>query len=308
LPVSRFETARFTRSRTSPPPASCTDLPGLCKRLTRSRRHSGDRGCSGSHRPAPARLHAEPSHLEFRCTFATRFATVGPHGEMAAPSGALVELHLTPMGEEGRPTLTDPTSSPALRISHIVYGRRSDRGRVKYLVDPQGRGDEWAIPEQVVLRRWRRRRSPDYTFSGERLSSTIWRALPAMLGGQVQRWRLFDLSELERLHERCASDLRARKLSAPSASTIIALIQSCGTEKIEALVDRHRGLEQLHRSGVPDLFLFAQDATGRTKFSRFVEVKKPEEPLSQDQRDEVGFMRALGLHVRVLRLIERERR
>ena len=40
-----------------------------------------------------------------------------------------------------------------LRISNIVYGRQSDGTRVKYLVNPQGQGDEWTIPENVVLRR-----------------------------------------------------------------------------------------------------------------------------------------------------------
>jgi hypothetical protein len=40
--------------------------------------------------------------------------------------------------------------------------------------------------------------------------------------------------------------------------------------------------------------------------ARFVEVKKPDEPVSEDQHDEINFMIGMGLHARVLRLIERE--
>jgi len=36
-----------------------------------------------------------------------------------------------------------------------------------------------------------------------------------------------------------------------------------------------------------------------------VEVKKPEESASDDQKAEVDFLNALGLHARIVRLIER---
>jgi hypothetical protein len=38
---------------------------------------------------------------------------------------------------------------------------------------------------------------------------------------------------------------------------------------------------------------------------RFVEVKKPEESLSDGQREEIAFMNEIGLHSRCIRLIER---
>lgn len=66
---------------------------------------------------------------------------------------------------------------PALRISNIVYGRQSIGNRVQYLVDPKGNGHERAVPETVVLKRWRRRQLDGYIFSGTRLSSTLWRAI-----------------------------------------------------------------------------------------------------------------------------------
>ena len=68
-------------------------------------------------------------------------------------------------------------------------------------------------------------------------------------------------------------------------------------------MDRHSDPEVF---GVPDLFLFARDSKiQKTYMGRFVEVKKPEEPLSSGQRDEISFMNSLGLHVRLIRLIER---
>ena len=77
---------------------------------------------------------------------------------------------------------------PSLRISHIVHGRVFTGRRVKYLVDPNGQGEEREIPENVVLVRWRRRKFPGYSFSGCRLSSTLWRALLVWLGPDVEAW------------------------------------------------------------------------------------------------------------------------
>src|SRR5687767_4925565 len=83
-------------------------------------------------------------------------------------------------------------AKPSLRISNIVYGRVVEKRRVKYLVDPRGIGQERAIPEQVVLRRWRRRPLSGYVFSGVRLSPTLWRAIPAMLGPKPHKWMSLD--------------------------------------------------------------------------------------------------------------------
>ena len=197
---------------------------------------------------------------------------------------------------------------PSLRISHIVYGRTAENGRVKYLVDSLGRGEERAIPEEVVLRRWRRRRFPGFVFSGERLSSTLWRALPVLLGPQPKTWSTLDLASLRTLREPKSKDLRDRHLVVPSPETMSALFLVCGPRRLEALIDRHGRPERSGRSGVPDLFLFARGTHGRPSIARFVEVKKPEEPVSRDQLDEIEFLQGLGLHARVLRLIEREQR
>jgi hypothetical protein len=45
--------------------------------------------------------------------------------------------------------------------------------------------------------------------------------------------------------------------------------------------------------------------TGLPTIARFVEVKKPEEPVSPVQMAEIAFLNQMGLHARVLRLVER---
>jgi hypothetical protein len=44
---------------------------------------------------------------------------------------------------------------------------------------------------------------------------------------------------------------------------------------------------------------------GRPTMARFVEVKKPKERVSKDQKEEIEYLRSLGLQARVLRLKER---
>jgi hypothetical protein len=68
----------------------------------------------------------------------------------------------------------DPKPKPSLIIRHIVYGRRSLRNRVEYLLDAVG--DRYEIPEKVVLIRWRQRKHATYSFSGDRLEPHVWRA------------------------------------------------------------------------------------------------------------------------------------
>lgn len=113
-------------------------------------------------------------------------------------------------------------AKPALRIRHIVYGRRSEGRRVTNLVDQRGEGEERAIAEEVVLRRWRRRRFEGYVFRRARLSSTVWRSLPVMLGTDVERWVAFDMPTLAVLREAALPKPREPKLRTPSADTVHA--------------------------------------------------------------------------------------
>ena len=48
--------------------------------------------------------------------------------------------------------------TPKLPISYYVRGRRSRGTRVEYLLDPTGADTAtYEIPEQIVLKRWRKR-------------------------------------------------------------------------------------------------------------------------------------------------------
>ncbi len=203
---------------------------------------------------------------------------------------------------------TEPTppaeAKPALRISHIVYGREASGHRVTYLVDPQGRGTARAVPETVVLRRWRQRQFPGHRFSGERLSSTLWRAVAQGLDRDARALCALSLDDLSAAVERARPGLGVLRLPAPA--TLHALFAVCGPQRLQALLDRHLSPQHAGLSGVPDLFVYALDErTGRPAIARFVEVKKPEEPASRVQLDEIAFLNGLGLHARVLRLRER---
>jgi hypothetical protein len=204
--------------------------------------------------------------------------------------------------------MKETSAKPALRISHIVHGRMAVKNRVHYLIDPKGKGSEHAVPESVVLKRWRKRQFPNHTFSGSRLSSTLWRAVHQAFGDNLSQWvgrSAFDIDE-------CIKSNRvglktSDYLSLPSAETLHALFMTCGLDRLKTIVARHISPEHKGKSGVPDLFLFATNqTTGLPSIARFVEVKKPEEPASAVQLAEIDFLNGLGLHARVLRLIEAE--
>jgi hypothetical protein len=198
----------------------------------------------------------------------------------------------------------NPESKPSLRISHMVYGRKNEDNRVKYLIDPNG--EDFAIPEDVVLDRWRRRKHPNASFSGARLGPYLWRSLAESLGKDCSKWPTH-MSEATLVQARTVfrqdQTRRAHLNSLPSLSTLEALWAICGQSRLQKLVNRHSDPAVF---GVPDLFLFARDhKTQKVFMGRFVEVKKPEEPISPGQREEISFMNSLGLHARLIRLIER---
>jgi hypothetical protein len=197
----------------------------------------------------------------------------------------------------------------SLRISNIVYGRQTNRNRVSYLVDPQGHGILRAVPETVVLQRWRQRVRPATQFSGVRLSSTLWRAVAATFpDASSQDVCSFTRDEVSVQIDAHRARLRTLYLRLPNADSLWALFQVLGLQRLRTLLERHNAPERMGHSGVPDLFLYAQDQFGAIADARFVEVKKPEEPVSEDQQAELDFMNSIGLRARVLRLAERARR
>ena len=202
--------------------------------------------------------------------------------------------------------MRETEAKPSLRISHVVYGRESRGNRVFYLVDPKGLGTLKAAPESVVLRRWRQRKFSGYTFSGTRLSSTLWRAVDAAMGRDAKELCKMSQQELAVAVETQRERLRSQYFSLPASESLHALFAVCGPHRLQLILNRHLSPEHAGLSGVPDLFVYAIDlAQGKPAIARFVEVKKPEEPASRAQLDEIDFLNRLGLHARVLRLKER---
>ena len=204
--------------------------------------------------------------------------------------------------------MKETEAKPALRISHIVYGRQASGNRVFYLVDPKGQGDARAVPESVVLKRWRKRQFLGHTFSGERLSSTLWRAVGRAFGANASELCQMSQSQIEVESDAKRAELGEEgylKLASPQ--TLFALFAVCGPQRLQAILDKHLSDEHKGKSGIPDLFLYATShSTGLPTIARFVEVKKPEETVSPVQMAEIAFLNQMGLHARVLRLVERE--
>ena len=203
--------------------------------------------------------------------------------------------------------MSDIEKKPSLRISPNVYGRTGEKNRVKYLIDPKGEGTKTGVPETVVLTRWRKRQFPNYSFSGEKLSSTLWRAVAAAYGSNAKKICKLSLEDIQAIKEEKTVAIKAQgHLELPAAKTLQALCLVCGHERMQVLLDKHNSLEHQGKSGVPDLFLYATHIkTGKTSIARFLEVKKPDEKVSQDQKDEIALMNCIGLHARVIRLVEK---
>ena len=202
--------------------------------------------------------------------------------------------------------MLDIEKKPSLRISPTVYGRTSVKNKVKYLIDPKGFGSDMGVPERVVLTRWRQRKFANHRFSGDKLSSTLWRAVVAVYGKNAAKICMLSTEQLEKIKvTQSKLDEKQTHLKLPASSILFALFFICGSERLQVLLDKHTSKEHEGRSGVPDLFLFAvSTVTGKPSIARVVEVKKPGEKISQDQLDEIELLNSMGLHARVMRLVE----
>ena len=162
------------------------------------------------------------------------------------------------------------------------------------------------MPETVLLTRWRKRQFPNYSFSGEKLSSTLWRAVAAAYGSNAKKICKLSLEDIQAIKEEKTVAIKAQgHLELPAAKTLQALCLVCGHERMQVLLDKHNSLEHQGKSGVPDLFLYATHIqTGKPSIARFVEVKKPDEKVSQDQKNEIELLNSMRLHARVIRLNE----
>lgn len=196
--------------------------------------------------------------------------------------------------------------APALRISNIVHGRETFGTRVKYFVEPDSLTGEKAIPEQVVLKRWRRRRMDGHHFSGTRLSPTVWKAIDrcfGMLPAELCSLASEQIAELTILRH---DALRSAFLKLPADPHLTMLFAALGPDRLTTIMQRHLAEDRADRFGTPDLFLYAVNSdTDALSFFRLVEVKRPRERISSDQQEELDFLISLGLPARVLRLTER---
>ncbi len=206
--------------------------------------------------------------------------------------------------------MSDIEKKPSLRISPNVYGRTEVKNRVRYLIDPKGEGTETGVPETVVLYRWRKRQFPNYSFSGEKLSSTTWRAIAAAFGHDAKKICRLSLDEIQSTKLEMTERIKEQgHLVLPSVKTLKALCEICGPQRMQVLLDKHNSYDHKGKSGVPDLFLYATNIqTGKPSIARFVEVKKPEEKISQDQKNEIALLNSMGLHARVIRLNELQKK
>jgi len=194
----------------------------------------------------------------------------------------------------------------SLRISTVGRGREHVNGRVRYFVDPLGIKEEKAAPEAVVLKRWRQRTLDGYTFSGARLSATIWRAMAFIWLDQLNVLARMKPEEIAVAVEAKKDALReAGYLKLPNEKVLYAIVKVCGVIKLRKILIRHTSKAHEGLSGVPDLFLYAtENKTGRPCMTHFVEVKKPEERMREAQTSEIPFLKELGLDARVFRFRE----
>lgn len=177
---------------------------------------------------------------------------------------------------------------------------------MRYLVDPEGNGDERAIPEDVVLLRWRRRIMKGHTFHGCRLGPNTWRAIGYAFGSEAEQICCLSVKEIAAGREELGLDKDSHHFWLPDPSTVACLFEAMGPERLAQILNRHLSPERFDKFGTPDLFLFAKKRPKqRVSFFRLVEVKKPDEPISLDQHEEIAFLRSIGVPARVLRLIER---
>jgi hypothetical protein len=93
----------------------------------------------------------------------------------------------------------------------------------------------------------------------------------------------------------------------PLREDLALALRAAAQQGLSEGVSKHLSDEHKGKSGIPDLFLFATShSTGLPTIARFVEVEKPEEAVSSVQMAEIAILNQMGLHARVLRLVERE--
>jgi len=197
-------------------------------------------------------------------------------------------------------------NSPELGISNVVYGReRRKDGRVIYFPDNKLLVGKKEIPEKIVLKRWRKREFVFNVARGFRLSPNFWRAISIALGKDALRIKSLNKNEIEISFTNHQEAIRSNNFKTQSASNVIEVFKSLEIFQLQLILDRHLDPDRIEKYGTPDLFLFtSHKKTHAISRACFVEVKRPNEPLSNDQINEINFLRNIGLKSRVFRLVE----
>lgn len=213
------------------------------------------------------------------------------------------------IGAKMMPITEKMFNSPRLGISNVVSGRRTNsHSRVEYLLDPEGDEDlGYAIPEKLVLHRWRQRTNQKYCFNGMRLSPNIWRSINVALGPNYFEVFKMNADQIHTKYSKASQSLKTLNYPTLAGIKVVRLMEGLGLDKFNILMQRHNNLSRIKHYGTPDLFLWAiAKKSDKIAYSRFVEVKKPEEPLSKDQIAELYFLRCrLQIKSRCFRLKER---
>jgi hypothetical protein len=144
------------------------------------------------------------------------------------------------------------------------------------------------------------------SFHGCRLGPNVWRAIDRAFGHNAEIICGLDAVAIAEAREQLNAGRQQHHLYLPEASTLKDLLTLLGPARLQQVLDRHLDEQRSDKFGTPDLFLFSRNSsTLKPAFYRLVEVKKPIERISNDQHDEIAFLRSIGVPARVLRLIER---
>lgn len=194
-----------------------------------------------------------------------------------------------------------------LGIKRVVRGReKKSNGRVVYITDTNGGDPKKDISENVVLKRWRRQKLTNHGFSGIRLNPKIWRSIGKIFGNKPDKWASLSAEDIA-TYLQMGRELHPGETKAiPSATTLSILFNVCGPENLCKIYKRHSDPSRDGFFGTPDLFLYTVNLkTKKIQNAHFIEVKRPDERLSDDQIDEIAFLKSLGLQAGVYRLIEK---
>lgn len=188
------------------------------------------------------------------------------------------------------------------KISLTVSNRHNINGRVYYKSRNDNDHEHPLVPEQVVLSRWRKTHSDKYSFHGSRLSPTLWKGL-VNVDFMSHEWS--ETCQPCRSQDCVLADEDASFFRLPNHSVLRAMHKTIGGVSMAAITQFQTVMIKQQRYGTPDLFLWMQNKqTGRPTFGAFVEVKKPDEPLSRDQKFMLWKLKRLGLNAKVIRLKE----